>query len=260
MRRARPAVWQQMRRERHAEPDPNWTGKAPSTPACADLIGALRPLLPHDPLLARSRKISAAGVSDRRYLLTFPREALADPDDCAALAQAIGLPLPDLLAQHWTRAEMIHLGLDDADTTGESLLKIYLEFAPETTPEPGLAYLALKMGQSARLNRYDWQPDPAPLLAELALPPDLAETTAQIAAMAQVLRVSEEGSARLSIDMSLADLAPDPVCADLLARLVTGINPAVQPPVLWPSHVAIGRDRMGTTFVTLYGWPDGALP
>lgn len=236
------------------------TGNAPSAPTCADLIAALRPLLPQGPLLARSRKISASGVSDRRFLLTFPRAALATPDDHSALAQAIGLPLPDALARHWTRAEMIHLGLDAADTTGESLLKIYLEFAPETAPEPSLAYLALKMGRKARLNRYDWQQNPAPLLAALALPPDLAETAGQIAAMAQNLRVSEEGSARLSIDMALADLAPNPVCADLLARLVAGINPAAPPPMLWPSHAAIGRDRRGTAFVTLYGWPGGAMP
>lgn len=257
---ARPAVWQQMRREGQIETDTNQTGKVPSSPACDNLIAALRPLLPHDPLLACSRKVSANGVSDRRFLLTFPRAALSTPDDHRALAQAIGLPLPDALSRHWTRAEMIHLGLDAADTTGESLLKIYLEFAPESTPEPGLAYLALKMGLQARLNRYDWQQDPAPLLAQLALPPDLERTARQIADMAQNLRVSEAGSARLSLDMSLADLTPNPAYDGALAKLVAGVNPAAAPPMLWPSHVAIGRDRIGTAFVTLYGWPDGVMP
>lgn len=229
------------------------------TASLARMIAALRPLLRHDPLVARSRKISGQGVSADRFLLTFPRAAMvrAEPQ---TLGDLIGAQLPDSLTRHWQRAEILHLGLDDADSTGGSVRKLYLEFSPESTPEQGLAYLALKAGSQVGLHRYDLLDDPASVLADLALPTDLHEVIGQLARTCPILRVWDAASARLSLDIGLMDCAPDPGLLGRLGRIVADLNPAAAAPVSWPSHVAIGRDRNGLPFITLYGWPEEASP
>lgn len=229
------------------------------TNSLSQMITALGPLLNHDPLVARSRKITAQGVSADRVLLTFPRAALvrAEPQ---ALGDLIGAQLPASLTRHWQRAEILHLGLDDADSAGGRVRKLYLEFSPESTPEQGLAYLALKVGSQERLHRYDLLDDPASVLADLALPPDLHEVIGHLARTCPILRVCEAASARLSLDVGLMDCAPDPGLLARLGRIVADLNPAAAAPASWPSHVAIGRDRNALPFITLYGWPGEALP
>lgn len=167
----------------------------------------LRAVLRHDPLTARSRKLSAAGASDRRVLLTFPRAALLAPDDPAPLLALVGGELPATMAAHWATAEVLHLGLDEAETGG-AVRKLYLEFAPDAAPEPDLAYLALKCGGGRQaLHRYDRVAEAGPVLAALDLPPALAEPTEWLARRSgDLLRVAEPGSARLSLDIGLADL------------------------------------------------------
>jgi hypothetical protein len=228
------------------------------TTTLTEMITALRPLLRHDPLVARSCKISGQGVSTDRFLLTFPRAAMVQAEP-QVLGDLIRAQLPDSLTRHWQRAEVIHLGLDDADTMGGRVRKLYLEFSEEETPEQGLAYLALKAGPQVRLHRYDRLLDPAPVLADLALPRDLQDFVCRLAATCPILRVSEAGSARLSLDIGLMDCAPDPGLLDALGQIVARVNPSAAAPADWPSHVAIGRDRNGRPFVTLYGWPDAAL-
>ncbi len=229
------------------------------TPSLTGMLTALGPLLHHDPMVARSRKISGQGVSADRVLLTFPRAAMVQADP-QALGDLIGAKVPDALTRHWQSAEIIHLGLDEADTTGDSVRKLYLEFSPETAPEQGLAYLGLKVGTQTRLHRYDLLDDPTSVLADLALPPDLQDFIFGLTSTCPILRVSEAGSARLSLDIGLMDCAPDPDLLDRLRRMVATLNPIAAGPVIWPSHVAIGRDRNGLPFVTLYGWPDEASP
>lgn len=224
------------------------------------MVCAVRRLLRHDPLLARSRKISVGAVSTERLLLTFPREAMFDANDPLSLGAVIGAELPDGLTRHWQRAEVVHLGLDEADTTGERIKKLYLEFSPETTPEPGLAYLALKAGSQGQLHRYELLDDPSSVLEHLALPSEIQAFICQLAVFGPVLRVSEPGSARLSVDIGLTEHSPDPILLASLGRIVAAVNPDANAPTCWPSHVAIGRDRNAVPFITLYGWPDGALP
>lgn len=226
----------------------------------ATMLGQLGPLLRHAPLVARSRKISGDTVSSDRFLLTFPRAAMLRPLDPRPLGELIGATLPDRLIRHWLRAEVVHLGLDDADTAGGKILKLYLEFSPETAPEQGLAYLALKAGSQAHLHRYDVVENSAPVLNDLSLPPVMQDFVRDLSATCPILRVSDSGSARLSLDIGLTDHPPDPRLLDRLGQIVSSVNPAATAPTAWPSHVAIGRDRNGTPFVTLYGWPDEALP
>jgi hypothetical protein len=225
------------------------------TPAVA-LWRGLRAVLRHDPLSAPSRKISAQGVSDRRVLLTFPRAALLAPDDPAPLVALVGGALPATMLDHWTRADVIHLGLDGDEAEG-AVRKLYLEFPPDAAPEPNLAYLALKCsGGRQAMHRYDRVAEAGPLLAVLDLPPALAEPAAWLARLSgDLLRVAEPGSARLSLDIGLSDVTTGDILP-VVARMVAAINPALPAPLETPSHVALGRDRRGGLFVTLYGWPE----
>lgn len=228
----------------------------PAAPPAATLWRGLRALLRHDPLSAASRKISAASVADQRVLLTFPRAALLAPDDPAPLVALVSGTLPAMMADHWHRAEVMHLGLD-GNEAGGAVHKLYLEFPPDAAPEPNLAYLALKCGGGRQaLHRYDRVTDAAALLDALSLPPALAEPAAWLARLSgDLLRVAEPGSARLSLDIGLADVTSGDVLP-LVTRMVAAVNPACPAPLETPSHVALGRDRHGGLFVTLYGWPE----
>jgi hypothetical protein len=225
-------------------------------PAEAALWQGLRALLQHDPLTAGSYKVSAAGVSDRRILLSFPRAALLNPNDPAPLSDLIGGTLPAAMSDNWQRTEMLHVGLDCADF-GATLRKLYLEFAPGNGPEPDLAYLALKCGGGRQaLHRYDRVNEAGALLSAIALPEALLEPAAWLANLSSdLLRVAEPDAARLSLDIGLANLETTSDVLPVVARLVTAINAEAPVPSEVPSHVAIGRDRLGELFVTLYGWP-----
>ena len=227
-----------------------------ATPPAAALRQGLRAVLRHDPLTAPSCKISAAGVADQRVLLTFPRAALLAPDDPAPLVALVGGSLPAAMADHWQSAEVIHLGLD-GNEAGGAVRKLYLEFPPDAAPEPNLAYLALKCGGGRQaLHRYDRVSDAAALLAALDMPPALAEPAVWLAGLSgDLLRVAEPGSARLSLDIGLADVTSGDLLP-MVTRLVAAVNPACPAPLETPSHVALGRDRHGGLFVTLYGWPE----
>jgi hypothetical protein len=220
----------------------------------------LRAVLRHPPLTARSCKLRATGISDRRFLLTFPRAALLAPDAPAPLAALVGGHLPPQMTRHWTRADVLHLGIDAEDDG--IVRKLYLEFPPDDQPEPGLTYLALKCaGGRQAVHRYDRVAEGAALLAALDLPDAVAAPARALAALSDdLLQVSEPGSPRLSLDIGLADLPPDAATIRTVARLVAAINPTAPLPFTAPSHVAIGRDRTGAPFVTLYGWPEDGAP
>jgi hypothetical protein len=166
----------------------------------AALWQGLRALLRHDPLSAPSCKISARGVADQRVLLTFPRAALLAPDDPSPLVALVGGTLPATMADHWARADVIHLGLD-GDEAGGAVRKLYLEFPQGAAPEPNLAYLALKCGGGRQaLHRYDRVTDAGALLATLDLPEALAEPAAWLAHLSgDLLRVAEPGLSLIHI-------------------------------------------------------------
>ena len=225
-------------------------------PTEAALLQGLRALLHNNPLTAGSYKVSAAGVSDRRMLLSFSRADLLNPEDPAPLVALVGGFLPAVMADNWQRTEMLHVGLDGADF-GATVQKLYLEFAPGKGPEPDLAYLALKCGGGRQaLHRYERVDEAGALLATLALPEALSEPATLLANLSSdLLRVAEPGEARLSLDIGLAGLEPTSDVLPVVARLIAAVNAEAPAPSEMPSHVAIGRDRQGALFVTLYGWP-----
>lgn len=240
------------RSDRHMCPAMDLTATTPE----AALWWGLRGLLRHDPLSAPSRKVSTRGVSDRRILLTFPRGALLHPDDPTPLAALVSGTLPAAMADHWHQTDVVHLGLD-ADEAGGAVRKLYLEFPSDAAPEPNLAYLALKCGGGRQaLHRYDRVAEAGSILAALDLPLSLAEPAAWLAEVSgDLLRVAEPGSQRLSLDIGLADVSPEGILP-IVARMVAAINPDAPAPHEVPSHVALGRDRQGSVFITLYGWPE----
>lgn len=242
-----------------------WPSPPSDAPGPKAALAALQPglcnLLAIPPLAAASRKISADSQSEDRWLFSFPREALHDPDGPNALAALTGISLPDPIRAHWRRASLIHLGYDGTDPAGGQIMKLYLEFAPPTAPEPGLAYLAVKSGRTQALHRYVQITDPAALMADLALPDAMVAILARLAAPSDsILRVSEDSSARLSMDVNLADIPPDAGLWQDMSDLVALTNRNAAPLRHWPSHIAVGRDARGMPFVTLYGWPDGPMP
>ncbi|MEY4984611.1 MAG: hypothetical protein RIR62_2877 [Pseudomonadota bacterium] len=221
---------------------------------------ALAALLGRAPLSARSRKVFADHQSDNRFLWSFPRDWLPAPDDPAPLAALLSADLPDEIRRRWSDAPMIHVGFDGAARAGGAdIRKLYLELP--VTGDSSLAYLAVKCGARGDLHRYDALSDPAALLRDLALPAPFSAAAGALArASGDCLRVAEDGTGRLSIDIGLADLDPDAGLSAMLATLVAAVNPAALPPACWPSHVALGRDRGGEVFVTLYGWPSEDCP
>lgn len=223
---------------------------------------ALGRLLRRPPLMARSRKVFPTVDVPARFLWTFPRDWLPEPDSPDLLVRIFGTPLHPEVAQHWSAAPLIHIGLEGAASgDGPDVRKVYLEFEPHSAPVADLAYLAMKCTERGYLHRYERVTDISPILDVLALPERARVIAALLARRSDTnLRVSEDGTPRLSLDISLADIAPDENLFAALARLVTVINPNARPPTIWPSHVALGRDRTGNAFVTLYGWPSGPSP
>jgi hypothetical protein len=225
-------------------------------PVEAALWSGLRALLHHDPLTAGSYKVSASGISYRRILLSFPRTALLNPDDPAPLAKLIKGNLPAAIVENWQRTEMLHIGMDCEDF-GDTVRKLYLEFAPGHAPQPQLAYLALKCGgERQALHHYERVAEAGAVLSALALPKALWEPATWLANLSgDLLRVAEPGAARLSLDIGLADLEATSDALPVVARLLASVNAEAPAPLEMPSHVAIGRDRQGEVFVTIYGWP-----
>lgn len=97
-------------------------------------------------LMERSVKAIGGVLRTERFLVSFPRQAL-DPGPSLHLrkiCQSLGAPKSGFahLDPLQSRAISVHLGVEPE---GKDLLfKCYLEFAPATTPQPDLVFLALK--------------------------------------------------------------------------------------------------------------------
>ncbi|MEY4984613.1 MAG: hypothetical protein RIR62_2879 [Pseudomonadota bacterium] len=241
-------------------------GRQGTVPPAADDAGhalqrALDAVLKRPALVARSRKIAAGHPAADRRLFTFGRADLHDPDTPDALEPILGHPVPQVLRDLWTRARIVHLGLDSGDPQEGAVRKLYLEFPPDAAPEPGLVYLSAKTGRRSVIHRYERVTDAAALIGSLTSDPALRAAVQALAERSQMLlKVHEAGGKRLSLDINLADLSPEPALQNALDDLVARIDPDAPRAGHWPSHVAIGQDGAGKPFVTLYGWPDAPAP
>lgn len=215
--------------------------------------------------MERSLKIRSNGLCADRALVSLLC-APPDADRLARIAASLGAPDLDPLRPHVEQAQAVHFGVDGR------IGKCYLEFAPDKAPEGNLLFLALKWDKTATELHFYRNITHLPH-AEKAhsmarhLPAALAKAAGALLNQARegdpdgeavVLRVEDRASARLSFDLSLADAglsvrAAGPLITPTLAAL--GRDWADLPAATHDAllgHVALGADRAGAPFVTLY--------
>ena len=234
----------------------------------------------------RSIKICDAGVFGGRFLVTFPALALEMGADLTGLLQRLQCPRSAPVSQLLKRGSILHLGLEQQRE--KVVCKLYAEDAArirelwEREPLPsGGEYpvhrsIKWQSGGSAWVETdYDWLPctTQSELLMRGAecLPeaiPLLSELLARVPSSCpvshlQLLRVSERGNPRLSLDLNLYDaqllvsslcevsekLAPKDPFALLLASSLPALE-GIAEEVL--GHVAVGVGRDGERFSTIY--------
>ena len=217
----------------------------------------------------KSVKIDRRGISTDRGLVSMDRRAIypGPKAQLQAICADLGAPDCTVLFPYLSSASAIHFGAD-----GE-IGKCYLEFAPADAPEADLVFLALKWhGDDQRLNRYSSVSDLSHtskrnMIRDLLHDPTVADVMGKCLDLAQdgdpdgnavVLRVTEEGSTRVSLDISVADAKQTlGDAARLLAPLAAFQGCGLRP---WLDenrsarfgHIAAGLDARGEVFVTLY--------
>lgn len=197
----------------------------------------------------------------KRALYPGPRSTLAET--CAALGCPDITPLEPYLKQ----SHFVHFGADG------DIGKCYLEFTPDAAPWPDLVFLALKWrGGDAKLNRYTTIAHSPhrekEALIDALVPDGPVRAVAQACLMlardgdpnnkAVVLHVTEDGSPRASIDISVADARQ--TLSDAAALLTPLFNAFdIDGDALLKSegdarfgHIAVGTDSAGAPFATLY--------
>ncbi len=233
----------------------------------AALAGIERPLLRE-----RSAKAGAAGLRTGRYLVSFPRGALGPGPRRTLQAMCAGLGAPEAgfapLDRLQSRACAVHFGYDP-EPAG-TVLKCYLEFAPEDQPEPGMVFLALKWRSDGAhvLSRY-WTRDGIGTSAQKAIVNEVLPSgpvrKTMLALMRQspeaealrFLEVEEQGSPRRSVDLNLAGWHQK--VGDRKGLLSTLLGATAQARAYVDEqandalgHVAAGIARDGQPFATLY--------
>lgn len=234
----------------------------------ADLL-AVTATLDAPRIFERSVKLSQGAMSDDRGLVSMGRRALypAPRTTLAEVCAALGCDDCTALLPHLAAAHSVHFGADDG------IGKCYLEFARDTAPAPDLVFLALKWaGTDRRLNHYtsvthqSHDAKAALVAALVSAGPvhDAMRASLDLArdgdpdGTAVVLHVTETGSPRASVDISVADarltLAD---VADLVAPVFMGFG--LDPALFLAAHgaarfghIAAGMDSEGAAFATLY--------
>ena len=220
-------------------------------------------------IFERSVKLTSGAISTDRGLVSMDKRALY-PGPKTTLREtctALGCSDTTALEPYLSAATAIHFGAD------EDIGKCYLEFASHNAPEADLVFLALKWkGQTRRINRYSaFTKRPHSEKHDLVrkLVPEPAIATVMLACLdlaregdpdgeAVVLHVTEEGTNRSSVDVSVADARASladvaqllsPLWADKASGLrdILDGNQAAR-----FGHIAAGTDRKGATFVTIY--------
>lgn len=217
-------------------------------------------------MFERSVKLSMAGMQDDRGLVSMDKRALY-PGPVTTLTEtcaALGMSDIQELTPHLKEARSVHFGSDG------DISKCYLEFAGDATPSAGLIFLALKCkGSSTSLNKYRLmrQTDAETWLISHMGDTPIGAAALQVIGLAQrhdpdneavVLHVSEDGTDRESIDISVADAALSLNNAvDLLAPVFDHFYLDMKTfldreGARQFGHLAVGNDQQGQGFVTIY--------
>jgi hypothetical protein len=234
-----------------------------------------------------SSKLCAGKISADRHLLSLPRDAFGDSPELLLflLSSQLGLDTAwhDRMRQDWESSTHIHLGVEAHGTT--NVWKVYFE-----TPQSYADALGKQQTAWCRVHRgYKWQagasksmvvsrydalvnpslPARRDLIAEaLGSAPGLQETFTQMLeglpgdpGQPMLLRVSDENSSRISIDVNLYPFGLTVgQCRSLLLSMAAccDISPAMMEAWLEKfdreelGHLAAGCSAEGLPFVTLY--------
>ena len=234
----------------------------------------------------RSIKFTRSGVFDRRFLVTFPAVAIEMGADLSGLLNGLRCPSVAAVDALLKRGSILHLGIEEGQST--SVCKFYVEDADrirdlweqESLPHDGEfpVHRSIKwqLGASSWVEtEYDWLPafTEAGLLQRAGdcLPeavPLLQQILTQVPSECpvnhlQLLRVTEAGNPRLSLDLNLYDaqlklsslrdvsasLAATDAFALLLSSALATLD-AIGHELL--GHIALGIGRDGESFLTLY--------
>ena len=222
--------------------------------------------LPCERIFEPSVKLTHTGVASDRGLVSVPRAAVT-ADRIAQICADLGaVQTPGIIA-HLPKAQAVHFGAD-----GE-IGKLYLEFAPQDAPEQGLVFIAAKWrGPDAAEDRYHTltclsRSEMAEEVAQGLSEPAFHAVMSAVLERARmgdpdgeavVLKVTQQGSARMSYDVSLADGGQAleryfPILTPLFACL--GRSSAELPAQARQAllgHIAMGSAKNGAPFATLY--------
>jgi hypothetical protein len=208
-------------------------------------------------LLAVSVKITAAGRSGDRWLLTLPTFCLAPPARERSLSVArtfLGCDIASLLHEV-AQPLALHIGCDGKGV--KAIRKVYLEDDPACA---NLVFVALKWkGDKLETHRYT-AVNSALTLPFLDLPDDInGAVSALLSALPgdvpSLLVLSNTGPRR-SMDLNLSEVRPDRALLSHIAALVRTVHPPSADKVIdFPAQVAVGRGEAGKPFVTLYSFP-----
>ncbi|MEJ8562133.1 hypothetical protein QTO30_13480 [Yoonia sp. GPGPB17] len=220
-------------------------------------------------IFERSIKLSDGHLAEDRGLVSMDKRALypGPRNTLIEVCAALGCPDSSALHPHLKQASAVHFGADG------DIGKCYLEFPPDAAPMPHLVFLAIKWrGDDVRLNHYTGiahkpHSDKKALVDSLIPDGPVQTTTHACLSLARdgdpdneavVLHVTEAGSARASIDISVADAQRS------ISDAATLLNPlfdafGLDGKAFFKTsgaarfgHIAAGSDRKGAPFATLY--------
>lgn len=224
-------------------------------------------------MVERSIKVTGTQIADGRLLVSAPRRALLPgaKRSFQAICDQLGAPSVDALLPYLGMATDVHFGFEAGD---DPIHKAYLEFAQDS-PVENIRFLAVKWrGQDVRTNLY-FDRTTLPNVERAALMSDVvpqgvvADMLGQIVQRAMaaaplhdlpLLLVEEEGTARRSLDLNVADLewrAQD--LGDQLAPLFPDGDLPASLHGQQIGHIAAGAARDGQAFATIYYGARGVM-
>ena len=219
-------------------------------------------------IFERSVKLSGRDLSTDRGLVSMDRRAIypGPKSQLRTICGALGCDDPSALDPFLSQCTAVHFGAD------EDIGKCYLEFVPDNAPENDLVFLALKWREGQqRLNRYVSLTDlthaeKQAAIADVITDAVVADAMRQCLDLARdgdpdgkavLLRVTEDRTDRVSLDISVADAGRTlGQVMDVLRPLLEASGEAME----WAEahadasfgHIAAGMDADSQPFVTIY--------
>lgn len=216
-------------------------------------------------LMEKSVKAIGSQWRDRRFLISFPRPALAPAGRKHLLWLGRQLGAPEdalaLLIAEYSRALSVHVGYEPEP--GGPVYKLYLEFSHDSAPEPDLVFRAIKWRSDTWVQSRYWHCVPSDfqtVITEHVPKSSVRAILVQLAGIAsfspRLMWVEEAHSPRRSVDLNIANSGR--TVADLRDYLRSAFGTEKADQYLDQhardevGHLAAGTARDGQAFATLY--------